>query len=71
MLDECEAWVPDGSDLVAEEMEFGQGWNSPFHTSAKNMYSLFSIGRELCLVLAWPSFPGKCSGDQGDLGSIL
>ena len=23
---ECEAWLPNGSDLVAEEMGFGQGW---------------------------------------------
>ena len=34
--DECEAWLSDGSDLVAEEMEFGQGWNSPSHTKDTN-----------------------------------
>ena len=26
-----EVALSDGSDLVAEEMEFGQGWNSPSH----------------------------------------
>ena len=30
--DECEAWLPDGSVLVAEEMGSGLGWNSPYHT---------------------------------------
>ena len=29
------AWLPDGSDLVAEEMWFGLGWNSPFPTKAR------------------------------------
>ena len=28
----CEMALSDGSDLAAKEMEFGQGWNSPFHT---------------------------------------
>ena len=28
----CEVALSDGSDLVAKEMEFGQGWNSPSHT---------------------------------------
>ena len=26
-----EVALSDGSDLVAKEMEFGQGWNSPSH----------------------------------------
>ena len=26
--DECEVLLPDDSDLVAEEMKFGLGWNS-------------------------------------------
>ena len=29
----CEVVLTDGSDFVAKEMEFGQGWNSPSHTS--------------------------------------
>ena len=29
MPEECEALLPDGSDFMAEEMGFGQGWN-PF-----------------------------------------
>ena len=29
--EECEALLPDVS-VVAEEMGFGQGWNSPSHT---------------------------------------
>ena len=29
---ECEAWLSDGSDLVAEEMGLGQGWNCPSTT---------------------------------------
>ena len=33
----CEVALSDGSDLVAEEMKFGLGWNSPSHTkSTKN-----------------------------------
>ena len=36
MPDECEAWLSDGTDLVAEEMEFGQGWNSPTPTKANS-----------------------------------
>ena len=32
MPDELEAWLLDGSDLVAEEMGSGQGWNSTSHT---------------------------------------
>ena len=27
----CELAFSNGSDLVAKEMEFGQGWNSPSH----------------------------------------
>ena len=29
----CEVALSDGSDLVAEELEFMQGWNSPSHTT--------------------------------------
>ena len=36
MRDECEAWLSDGSDLVAEEMEFGLGWNSLSPTKLAN-----------------------------------
>ena len=32
-LNESEALLPDGSDLVAEEMKFGLGWNSAFTTA--------------------------------------
>ena len=28
----CEVALPDGSDLLAKEMEFEQKWNSPSHT---------------------------------------
>ena len=35
--DECEAWFPDGSDLVAKEMGFGQGWNSTSTTEGFNL----------------------------------
>ena len=28
MPNECEALLSDGSDLVAEQMRFGLGWNS-------------------------------------------
>ena len=27
LTEECEAWLPGGSDLVAEKMGFGLGWN--------------------------------------------
>ena len=36
--DECEAWLPDDSDLVAEEMRFGLGWNSTFTTNVKKQF---------------------------------
>ena len=29
----CEVALSDGSDYVAQEMEFVQGWNSPSHTN--------------------------------------
>ena len=29
----CKVALSDGSDLVAKEMEFGQGWNSPSNTA--------------------------------------
>ena len=32
----CEVALSDVSDLVAKEMEFGEGWNSPSHTPAKS-----------------------------------
>ena len=32
LQDECEAWVPDDSDLVAEDMRFELGWNSTSNT---------------------------------------
>ena len=28
----CEVALSDGLDVVAKDMEFGQGWNSPSHT---------------------------------------
>ena len=28
IANECESLLSDGSDLVAEEMKFGMGWNS-------------------------------------------
>ena len=28
IANECESLLLDGSDLVAEEMKFGMGWNS-------------------------------------------
>ena len=40
MPDECEALLPDGLDLMAEEMGFGQGWNSPSHTKRSNLSDL-------------------------------
>ena len=36
MPNECEAWLPDGSDLVAEEMWFVLGWNSTTTTVASS-----------------------------------
>ena len=38
----CEVALSDGSDFVAEEMEFGQGWNSPSHTLC-NMLKLKTV----------------------------
>ena len=35
----CEVALSDGSDLVAKEMEFGQGWNSPSHTKSSEFQS--------------------------------
>ena len=29
----CEVALSDGSDLLAEEINFGLGWNSPSHTT--------------------------------------
>ena len=29
----CEVALSDGSDLVAKEMQFGEGWNSPSDAS--------------------------------------
>ena len=37
----CEVALSDGSDLVAKEMEFGQGWNSPSHTVSKCSFIFF------------------------------
>ena len=34
----CEVALSDGPDLVAEEMEFGQGWNSQSHTSPQTWW---------------------------------
>ena len=33
----CEVALSGGSDLVAKEMEFGQGWNSPSHTTVSQI----------------------------------
>ena len=44
--DECEAWLPDDSDLVAEEMRFGLGCNSTSTTKVKKQF-LCEITRNL------------------------
>ena len=38
MPDECETWLLDDSDLVAEEIRFGLGWNSTSTTKVTNTY---------------------------------
>ena len=37
----CEVALSDGLDLVAKEMEFGQGWNSPSHTLCITKFLLY------------------------------
>ena len=36
----CEVALSDGSDLVAKEIKFGQGWNFPSHTVCNNPCSI-------------------------------
>ena len=55
----CEVALSDGSDLVAKEMEFGQGWNSPYHTKSNWMFlENFSVQFLGCCVLklSWHIF---------------
>ena len=37
----CEVALSDGSDLLAKEMEFGQGWNSPSLSKCSRKKSKF------------------------------
>ena len=44
---ECEAWLPNDSNLVAEEMKFGLGWNS---TSTTKMTGKISHNNQFLKV---------------------
>ena len=57
----CEVALSDGSDLVAKEIEFGQGWNSPSHTKMSEFQSSNHM-TFFCLVIQW--LPKYQSGIQ-------
>ena len=42
-LYESEAWLLDGSDLVAEEMKFGLEWNSTSTTNINRLNCFFFV----------------------------
>ena len=54
----CKLALSDGSNLVAEEMEFGQGWNSQSHIvlscplAALAKGTSFNFLKEYCFGLA-------------------
>ena len=41
------------AQLVAEEMEFGQGWNSPFHTVFNLTLSIYPKGQNAFSFFVW------------------
>ena len=72
----CEVALSDGSDLVAEEMKFGLGWNSPSHTTPP--FCDFTKTLKICSVsytsliwirdiLLWP----RESGLQASIQKIV
>ena len=60
----CEVALSHGSDLVAKEIEFGQGWNSPSHTGptvtrpVQDPLAVLSLENRLYMatVYVYPSF---------------
>ena len=50
---ECEALLSYGSNLVAEEMRFGLGWNSTSTTVDYTGHDIFKAGILLLLLLLW------------------